>query len=98
MQTTLLGKDFITTEDWTNDQLISMMDMAGDLKRRFAIGEPHDHILRSKTLFMLFFEESTRTRNSFESGITQLGGHGIYLTPSATQVGHGENSKDTGGV
>lgn len=98
MQTTLFGKDFISTEDWTNDQLVSMMDMAGDLKRRFAIGEPHDHILRAKTLFMLFFEESTRTRNSFESGITQLGGHGIYLTPSATQVGHGENSKDTGGV
>ena len=98
MQTTLFWKDFITTEDWTNDQLISMMDMAGELKRRFAIGEPHDHILRSKTLFMLFFEESTRTRNSFESGITQLGGHGVYLTPSATQVGHGENSKDTGGV
>ena len=47
MQTTLYGKDFITTEDWTNDELISMMDMAGDLKRRFAVGEPHDHILRS---------------------------------------------------
>ena len=75
-----------------------MMDLAGDLKRRFAIGEPHDHILRSKTLFMMFFEESTRTRNSFESGITQLGGHGIYLTPSATQVGHGENARDTVGV
>ena len=71
MQTTLYGKDFITTEDWTNDQLIAMMDMAGDLKRRFAVGEPHDHILRAKTLFMLFFEESTRTRNSFESGITR---------------------------
>ncbi|MHB8135469.1 MAG: ornithine carbamoyltransferase [Anaerolineaceae bacterium] len=98
MQTRLFGKDFITTEDWTVDELTSMMDLAGDLKRRFAIGEPHDHILRSKTLFMMFFEESTRTRNSFESGVTQLGGHGIYLTPSATQVGHGENARDTIGV
>ena len=98
MQTTLLGKDFITTEDWSVDQLNSLLEMAGDLKRRFACGEQHDHILRSKTLFMLFFEESTRTRNSFEAGIAQLGGHGIYLTPSATQVGHGETAKDTGMV
>ncbi|RPI85512.1 MAG: ornithine carbamoyltransferase [Chloroflexi bacterium] len=98
MKTTLKNKDFITTEDWSNDDLLSMLDMAGDLKRRFACGEPHDHILRSKTLFMLFFEESTRTRNSFESGITQLGGHAIYLTPSGTQVGHGENAKDTSQV
>jgi len=98
MLTRLQGKDFITTEDWTNDELITMMDVAADLKRRQAIGEYHDHILRAKTLFMLFFEESTRTRNSFESGVFQLGGHAIYLTPSSTQVGHGENSKDTGGV
>lgn len=98
MKTTLKNKDFISTEDWSNDELLSMLDMAADLKRRYACGEPHDHILRSKTLFMLFFEESTRTRNSFESGITQLGGHAIYLTPSGTQVGHGENAKDTGRV
>jgi ornithine carbamoyltransferase len=95
MKTTLLGKPFITTEDWSVEELESMLNMADDLKRRFACGEAHDHILRSKTLFMLFFEESTRTRNSFESGITQLGGHAIYLTPSGTQVGHGENAKDT---
>jgi ornithine carbamoyltransferase len=98
MKTTLLGKSFITTEDWSVEELTSMLDMADDLKRRFACGEVHDQILRSKTLFMLFFEESTRTRTSFESGITQLGGHAIYLTPSATQVGHGENAKDTGTV
>jgi ornithine carbamoyltransferase len=98
MLTQLLGKDFITTEDWTNDELESALVTADDLKRRFAIGEPHDHILRAKTLYMLFFEESTRTRNSFETGITQLGGHAIFLTPAATQIGHGENAKDTGMV
>jgi ornithine carbamoyltransferase len=98
MLSNLIGKSFITTEDWSNDQIESLLDMGADLKRRFAIGEPHDHLLRSKTLFMLFFEESTRTRNSFEAGITQLGGHGIYLTPSGTQVGHGENAKDTSSV
>jgi len=95
MQSQLFGKDFITTEDWTNEELESMLELAGDLKRRFITGEPHDHLLRAKTLFMLFFEESTRTRNSFEAGITQLGGHAHWLTPKATQVGHGESPKDT---
>ena len=98
MQSTLFGKNFITTEDWSNDEIEFLLDVAGDLKRRFSMGEIHDHILRSKTLFMLFFEKSTRTRNSFEAGITQLGGHAHYLTPSGTQVGHGENAKDTGTV
>ncbi|NPV77774.1 MAG: ornithine carbamoyltransferase [Anaerolineae bacterium] len=98
MLTNLFHKDFISTEDWSVDELNAMLEAAGELKRRFAFGEHHDHILRAKTLFMLFFEESTRTRNSFEAGMTQLGGHAIFLTPSATQVGHGENAKDTGGV
>ncbi|MBI3763157.1 MAG: ornithine carbamoyltransferase [Chloroflexi bacterium] len=98
MQSTLYGKDFITTEDWSVPELESALEMGAELKRRFAMGEPHDHLLRARTLFMLFFEESTRTRNSFETGMTQLGGHAIYLTPSATQIGHGENAKDTGRV
>jgi len=98
MQTTLYGKDFITTEDWNIDQLNTMLEAADDFKRRFAFGEQHDHILRSRILYMLFFEESTRTRNSFEAGMAQLGGHAIYLTPSSTQVSHGESPKDTGMV
>jgi ornithine carbamoyltransferase len=98
MQTQLYGKDFISTEDWSNEELETALDMATDLKRRFLAGEPHDHLLRAKTLYMLFFEESTRTRTSFETGMTQLGGHAVFLTPKATQIGHGENAKDTGTV
>ncbi|WP_258189061.1 ornithine carbamoyltransferase, partial [Candidatus Hakubella thermalkaliphila] len=55
--------------------------MALDLKRRFAAGEPHDHLLRAKTLFMLFYNQSRRTRNSFQAGMTQLGGSALYLDP-----------------
>ena len=98
MNTQLFGKDFITTEDWSRTELETALNVADELKRRFAMGELHDHILRAKTLYMLFFEESTRTRNSFETGMTQLGGHAIWLTPAATQIGHGENAKDTGMV
>ncbi len=96
MNTKLFQKDFITTQDWTVEDLNTLLDLAFRLKGDFATGVTHDHILRAKTLYMLFFEESTRTRNSFETGITQLGGHGVYLTPKATQIGHGENAKDTG--
>ena len=44
---------------------------------------------------MLFLDKSTRTRNAFETGMTQLGGHAIYLDADRTQVSHGESPKDT---
>jgi N-acetylornithine carbamoyltransferase len=47
---------------------------------------------------MIFFDASTRTRNSFETGMTQLGGHAIYLSPDKMQISHGENARDTANV
>jgi len=94
----LFQKDFISTQDWSVEDLTTAIDLAVELKGQRKVGELHDQILRAKTLYMLFFEESTRTRNSFETGMTQLGGHGVYLTPAATQIGHGENAQDTGRV
>jgi N-acetylornithine carbamoyltransferase len=90
----LKGKHLIATQDWSVEQLEAVMDLAADLKIKKSLGVPHKY-LDGKTLFMLFFEESTRTRNSFEAGITQLGGHAHWLTPSATQIDHGESAKDT---
>ena len=98
VNTNLFQKDFISTQDWTVEELDTAISLALRLKQEFAMGVPHDHILRARTLFMLFFEESTRTRNSFETGMTQLGGHAGFLTPAATQIGHGENARDTGKV
>mgnify|MGYP000266681795 CR=1 FL=1 len=79
---TFRGRDFITLLEWSREEVEQILDLALDLKRRFAIGEPHDHILRSKTLFMIFYNQSLRTRNSFEAGMTQLGGHAHYLDPA----------------
>jgi ornithine carbamoyltransferase len=76
------GKDFITLLEWTREEVETVLDVALDLKRRYAIGERHDHILPTKTLFMIFYNQSLRTRNSFEGGMTQLGGHAHYLDPS----------------
>ena len=89
------GRDWITTEEWSDAEIETLLDVAADLKRRFKKGEPH-RWLPDKTIFLLFFDKSTRTRNSFEAGITQLGGHGHFLTADAMQVSHGESPKDTG--
>jgi ornithine carbamoyltransferase len=93
--TTLRGKDYITTQEWTREELETVLDTAFDLKRRFALGEP-TRLLPDKTLFMIFFDKSTRTRNAFEAGMTQLGGHAHDLTPDVMQISHGESPRDTG--
>jgi ornithine carbamoyltransferase len=78
---TFRGKDFITLLEWSKEEVETILDVALDLKRRFALGEPHNHLLPGKTLFMIFYNQSLRTRNSFEAGMTQLGGHAHYLDP-----------------
>lgn len=95
MITTLRGRDYIATADWSREELDTLLDVAHDLKRKFALGEP-TRLLPDKTLFMIFFDKSTRTRNAFEAGMTQLGGHAHDLTPDVMQISHGESAKDTG--
>lgn len=80
--TTLRGRDFITWLDFTRDEIEAILDTAHDLKRKKIRGEPHK-LLDGKTLFMLFYNTSLRTRNSFEAGMTQLGGHAHFLEPGA---------------
>lgn len=89
------GKDWITTQEWSDQEIETLLEVAADLKRRFKQHLPHRY-LPDKTIFLMFFDKSTRTRNSFEAGITQLGGHGHFLTADAMQVSHGESPKDTG--
>ena len=97
MQTYLRGRDMITTQEWTKDELDTVMDVAFDLKRRRALGEPHA-LLRDKVLAMLFFFSSTRTRASFEAGMAQLGGHAQFLDSTTTQIGHGDTWKEIGDI
>jgi len=76
------GRDFLTLLDYSREEIETILDAALDLKRRFALGEAHNHLLPGKTLFMIFYNQSLRTRNSFEAGMTQLGGHAHFLDPS----------------
>jgi ornithine carbamoyltransferase len=94
MQTIFKGKHFITLQDWTKEEVDTLLEVSFDLKKKFAMGIPTPY-LPYKTIFLMFFEQSTRTRNSMEAGIAQLGGHGIFLDTSTMQVAHGEVAKDT---
>jgi N-acetylornithine carbamoyltransferase len=93
----LKGRDFLSTQDWSVDELETLFSLATRLKEDRKAGLP-TRLLEDKTLYMIFFDSSTRTRNSFETGITQLGGHGIFLSPDKLQISHGENARDTANV
>ena len=97
MQTDLRGRDMITTQEWTKEEIDTLMDVAFDLKRKRALGIPHAY-LRDKVLAMLFFFSSTRTRASFEAGMAQLGGHAQFIDSKTTQVSHGDTAKEIGEI
>jgi N-acetylornithine carbamoyltransferase len=77
----LRGRDYLAETDFTREEIESILDVAIDLKRDWVKGVHHDDLLRNKTLFMIFYNQSLRTRNSFEAGMTQLGGHAHFLDP-----------------
>ncbi len=97
MQTNLRGKDMITTQEWTKEEIDTVLDVALELKRKRALNQPHAY-LRDKVLAMLFFFSSTRTRSSFEAGIAQLGGHGAFIDSTTTQISHGDTAKEIGEI
>ncbi|MBX3063513.1 MAG: ornithine carbamoyltransferase [Anaerolineae bacterium] len=97
MQTHLRGRDMITEQEWTMDELDTVFDVAWELKRQRALGTPHP-ILLHKTLAMLFFFTSTRTRGSFEAGMAQLGGHAAFIDSETTQISHGDTAKEIGEI
>jgi ornithine carbamoyltransferase len=94
MQTKLKGKHFITTQDWSVQELNTLFELAKQLKIETAKGQYNDD-LKGKSLGMIFFDPSTRTRTSFEAAMTQLGGHSIFFAPQTMQISHGEGAKDT---
>ena len=97
MQTNLRGRDLISLQDWTREEIETVLDVAIDLKRMRAVGLPHPY-LRDKVLAMLFFYSSTRTRASFEAGMAQLGGHAQFIESRTTQIAHGDTAREIGEI
>ena len=97
MQTHLRGRDVIDFQEWTKDEIDTVLDVAFALKRDRALGVPHPY-LRDRVLAMLFFFSSTRTRASFEAGMAQLGGHAQFIESRSTQIAHGDTAKEIGEI
>ncbi|MGQ9788247.1 MAG: ornithine carbamoyltransferase [Candidatus Hadarchaeaceae archaeon] len=88
------GRHLLAIHDLNAEEIESILNLAEHLKSETLEGKNHD-ILHGKTLGMIFAKPSTRTRVSFETGMTQLGGHAIYLGMNDLQLGRGETIADT---
>jgi len=89
----LSGRDFLSMDDLTAEEIRAVLERSGDLKRRLHAGESPP-VLAGKTLAMIFEKPSLRTRVTFEVGMRQLGGHAIYLSPQDIQLGTRESTPD----
>ncbi len=94
---TFKGRHFLTLLDYSPDEIKFILNKALELKLQQKNGEC-PHVLTGKSLGMIFENSSTRTRVSFEVGMTQLGGHALFLSPRDMQIGRGEPIMDTAKV
>lgn len=76
------GRDFLAETDYSRENIDEILSLAADLKKKRKNGVMTTDTLPAKSLFMIFYNQSLRTRNSFEAGMTQLGGHAHYLDPN----------------
>lgn len=97
MAVNMKGKSLISINDLTHEEIWQIFELSQTLKQRRLTGEPH-RLLEGKTLGMIFAKPSTRTRVSFEVGIYELGGIGMYFGPNDLQLNRGETIEDTAKV
>src|SRR3990170_1869106 len=97
MAVNMKGKDLISIHDLTLEEVNQIFEVSKTLKQKQLTGESH-RVLEGKTLGMIFTKPSTRTRISFETGIYQLGGIGMYFGPNDLQLGRSESISDTAKV
>lgn len=89
-----MKRDLVSFGDWSAEELWEVLELGAHLKREHRTGARHDHLLRGKTLAMIFQKPSLRTRVSFEVGMWQLGGHALYLGPEDIKLGQRETVED----
>ncbi|HIO90936.1 MAG TPA: ornithine carbamoyltransferase [Campylobacterales bacterium] len=90
-------RHFLTLKDYTKEEILEILNLAFKIKKELKSGDMKPY-MKQKTLGMIFEKSSTRTRVSFETGIYQLGGVGLFLSSNDIQLGRGEPVKDTARV
>ena len=90
-------KHFLSLKDYSKEEILEIIDLGLKIKRETKNGVFPPY-LKNKNLAMIFEKSSTRTRVSFETGINQLGGNGLFLSNKEIQLGRGEPIKDTARV
>lgn len=93
----LKGRNFLTLKDFTAEEILYLLDLAADLKKKKKAGIPTE-ICRGKNIALIFEKTSTRTRCSFEVAARDLGMGSTYLDPSGSQIGKKESIADTARV
>ena len=83
--------DILTLDELESKEINNIIDLAIDLKKQQKKGKEKP-LLQNKTLAMIFEKPSTRTRVSFETGMFQLGGHALTLSPNDLQLSRGEST------
>ncbi len=89
-----MKRDFLALNQYTKDELDGIFRLTRELKEKQKKGTPH-HLLKGKSVALIFEKSSTRTRVSFEVGVWQLGGQPLFISSATSQMGRGEPIKDT---
>jgi len=88
-------KHLLCLSEWTSEEIIETLKLAEKLKYENKHGIRHNHLLKGKSLGLIFSKSSTRTRVSFEVAMYQLGGYTMFLSTNDIQLGRGETVSDT---
>ena len=90
----LLGRDLITTQEWSHGEIVEAIELAEEMQQK-RFSPEFANILHNRSFLMFFYNPSVRTRQSFEIAATELGGHGLFLEPKSMRLKTAKTAGET---